>query len=126
MFKAIKLQEKTSKENYKPLRVCSWNFNGFRSSKAQRIKQTGCDFFAQILARNDLVCFLETWRDKNDTSFFNLDDDFSEFHELGYRNHLAGRSSGGSSLLVRKSVLNNFSILSSDSYHFWCRVKKND
>ena len=87
------------------LKICVWNFNGFRSSKAQLIKQSGNDFFNNILKKNDLICFSETWRKQKDNSLLDLDRNFTEFHESGLKNHLGGRPSGGMSLMVRKSIL---------------------
>ena len=55
---------------------------------------------------------------------FDLNDDFEEFHELGFRNHRGGRASGGMSLLVHKSLMSFFSIITSDSYHFWCKLDR--
>ena len=72
-----------------------WNFNGFGSSKAQIIKQTGCEFFDKILERNDLICFPETWRDPIDILLFNLNDHFPEFHEPGCKIHLGGADHPG-------------------------------
>ena len=65
-----------------------WNFNGFGSFKAQTIKKADCEFFNKLLECNDLVCFSETWRDPVDTLLFNLNNQFSEYHEPGYKNHL--------------------------------------
>ena len=101
-----------------------WNFTGFRSSKAQSIKQTGCAFFDTVLNNSDLVCFSETWREPTDKSLLDLNDNFTEFHEPGCKNHLGGRPSGGLSLLVRKSFFKYVSIAVSDSYHLWCKVDK--
>ncbi len=71
------------------LNICVWNFNGFRSSKAQLIKQSGNDFFNNILLKkNDLICFSETWREQKDNSLLDLDRNFTEFHESGLKNHL--------------------------------------
>ena len=94
-------------------------FYGFGSSKALTLQQAGCGIFSSILEHNDLICFSETWRDPIDTSLFTFNDNFSEFHEPGCRNHLGGRPSGGLSLFVRKSILEYFSIVFSDSYHSW-------
>ena len=55
---------------------------------------------------------------------FDLDENFEEFHELGFRNHRGGRASGGMSLLVHKSLMSFFSIIISDSYHFWCKLNR--
>ena len=109
---------------FKGLNFSAWNFNGFGSSKARTLKQTGSELFSSILERNDLICFSETWRDPIDTVLFTFTDNFSEFHEPGCRNHLGGRPSGGLSLFVRKSILKYFSIAFSDSYHFWCKLIK--
>ena len=101
-----------------------WNFNGLGSSKAQNIKQTGCDFFTTILESSDLICFSETWRDHVDTSLLYLNDNFTEFHEPGCKIHLGGRPSGGMSLLVHKSILKHVYIILSDIDHFWCKIEK--
>ena len=101
-----------------------WNFNGFRSSKALSIKQTGCAFFDTVLKDNDLICFSETWREPSDKSPLDISENFAEFHEPGYKNHLGGRPSGGMSLLVRKSIFKHVSVVLSDSYHFWCKLNK--
>ena len=119
-----KLQVKSSSINFNTLKVSIWNFNGFRSSKAQLIKQTDCDVFRSILSRNDLLCFSETWREPKDHSLFEFNKDFVEFHQPGYRNHLVGRPSGGMSLLVRKSVVRSVTVIFSDSYHYWCKIDK--
>ena len=76
------------------------------------------------MSQNDLICFSETWRDPKDNLLLDLDANFTEFHEPGFKNHLGGRPSGGMSLLVRKSLIQHVSILFSDSYHFWVRVEK--
>ncbi len=98
--------------------------NGLKSSTAQNIKASGCELFHRIFECNDLVCFSETWRDPNENFALDFNDEFIEFHEPGYRNHLGGRASGGMSLLVKKSVAKSFSIVLSDSYHFWCKLNK--
>ena len=95
-----------------------------KDSKIEKMKNLDHDFLEQILKRNHVICFSETWRDLKDKNNLNLDDDFDEFHELGFRNHRGGRASGGMSLLVRKSLAKHVSIIQSDSYHFWCKVDK--
>ena len=90
--------------NNKYLNLSVWTFNGFGSSKAKIIKQTGCKLFNNWFDCNDLICFLDTWRDPINLSCFNLNDHFSEYHEPGCKNHLGGRPSGDLSLLVRKSI----------------------
>ncbi len=101
-----------------------WNINGFKGSKVQTIKQSGCNIFYDILQRHNFICFSETWRDSKDNYNFDFDDNFAEFHENGCRNYLGGRSSGSMSLMVRKTIINHVTILKSDSYHFWCKVDK--
>ena len=57
--------------------------------------KVGSEKDSKIQRFNDSVCFSETWRDPVDTLLFNLNNQFSEFHEPGYKNHLGGRPSGG-------------------------------
>ena len=95
-----------------------------KDSKIKTIEATENDFFHDILKRNHIICFSETWRDKTDDKDFSFDNNFSEYHELGFRNHRVGRASGGMSLLVRKSIISHVSIMKADSYHFWCKLDR--
>ena len=87
------------------------------------MKDSNNGLFNEILKRNHIICFSETWRDPKDIMQFNLDRNFVEFHELGFRNHRGG-SSGGMSLLVHASVISHVAILSADSYQFWCKLDR--
>ena len=107
-----------------PFRACVWNFNGLKSSKVQKIKDSNFDLVRKICDRNDLICFSETWRGLNDNYMLDLDNSFIEFHETGSRNFRGGRPSGGMSLLIRSSVAKSCSVVQSDSYHIWCKVDK--
>ena len=104
--------------------VCIWNLNGFKDAKVQNIKDTNDGFLNEIFRKNDIICFSETWRDPKDSVKLNIDENFEDFHELGFRNHRVGRASGGLSLFIRKSVASHVIILASDSYHFWCKLDR--
>ena len=118
------VQQRSCLSNKKYLTCSVWNFNGFRCSTAQSIKQTGCEFFNNSLECNELICLSETWRDPIEHHGLLVNNHFSEVHEPGCKNHLGGRPSGGLSLLVHKSRFKYVSIAFSDSYHFWCKSDK--
>ena len=87
------------------LGISIWNFNGLKYSKMKTIEDTENDFFRDILKRNHIICFSKRWRDKTDNKDFSLNNNFSEYHELGFRNHRVGTASGGMSLLVQKPII---------------------
>ena len=88
------------------------------------MKEIDANLLREILDNNDLICFSETWREQKDDFQLNLCDDFLEVHHAGFRNFRGGRASGGMSLLIRKSVLDICSVISTDSYHVWCKLHK--
>ena len=45
--------------------------------------------FRQSLEHNDIICYSETiWREHKDSSFLNVNENYTEFHEPGLKNHL--------------------------------------
>ena len=85
------------------LGICVWNSNSLKHKKLDRIKSENFKIIQEIFSNNDITCFTETWREKNDRDLFDWVDDFIEYHKLGARNNKRGQSSGGISVLVRKS-----------------------
>ena len=106
------------------LGICAWNVNGLKHGKIERIRSDSSKLIQDIFLNNDIICFTETWRDKSDCDFMQLHDNFSEFQQLGARNSKRGRSSGGISVLIRKTVDKYLSILSASPYRVWCKLDK--
>ena len=77
-----------------------------------------------LLLQNDIIFLGETWRYKCDTDSLNWDDEFEEFSVSAVKDFKRGRSSGGTSLLIRKSILPHRSVIKQDAYRIWCKINK--
>ena len=55
---------------------------------------------------------------------FDWDDEFIEYHQLGARNSKRDRSSGGISVLVRKTLEKKFNVFAANLNRAWCKVDK--
>ena len=86
----------------------------------------GCNdsVIENLSLQNDIIFLCETWRDKCDTDLLSWDDEFEEFSTPAVKDFKRWRSSGGTSLLIRKSILPHCSVIKQDAYRIWCKINK--
>ena len=115
---SIKLKETDNFVN-----IACWNIHGLKGDKADLLKnrKPGSKFY-KLFDKNDIIFLSETWRDRVDSDLLEWDDDFQEFPKTAHRDFKKGRSSGGTHLFIKKTLLPHCKVLKQDAYRAWLKL----
>ena len=99
--------------------------HGLKQDKANFIRSRSSTF-RKLFNEIDLIFLSETWRDRFDSDILDWDDVFIEVNKNAYRDFKKGRSSGGTSLFIRKTIQPYCTVMKHDAYRAWVRSKLKD
>ena len=79
-------------------KLCLWNISGLRSKLNEQNEN-----FEQFISSFGILCFVETWADKNDQ--FHINGFMEPFMKIREKHPTAWRNSGGIAVFIRESLL---------------------
>ena len=84
-------------------KLCLWNISGLRSKLNEQNEN-----FEQFISSFGILCFVETWADKNDQ--FHINGFMEPFMKIREKHPTAWRNSGGIAVFIRESLLKYFKV----------------